>query len=81
MKHVKLFEEFLNLNNRSEEAGLNSRFATSDPVADIMRNKTHSVSRLISDENGIRTEIVSNTDDIIEDVVKAAVIAITTEEC
>ena len=59
-RHVKMFEEFLNLNSNIEEIGLASRFATSSTVNDIMRNKTHSVSRLVSDEHGTRTEIVSN---------------------
>jgi hypothetical protein len=70
-RHVELFEDFLNLNSNNEEAGLASRFATSGPVADIMRNKTHSVSRLVSDEHGTRTEIVSK--EAPTDVVTVAI--------
>jgi hypothetical protein len=76
-RHVELFEEFLNLNSNAEESGLASRFATSSTVNDIMRNKTHSVSKLVSDEHGTRTEIVSK-EFPATDVVT---VAIDTKDC
>lgn len=56
-KHVKLFEEFVS--NPAEEQSLLKQFATSaTTMAAMAGGKTHSVSVIVSDENGIHVEPV-----------------------
>jgi hypothetical protein len=56
-KHVKLFEEFVS--NPIEEEALLKQFATSaTTMAAMASGKTHSVSVIVSDENGIHVEPV-----------------------
>lgn len=57
-KHVKLFEDFI-VSNPNEEESLLKQFATSSTtLATMLGGKTHSVSVIVSDENGIHVEPV-----------------------
>ena len=55
--HVQLFEEFIS--NPVEETALLKQFTTSaTTLAAMTGGKTHSVSVIVSDENGIHVEPV-----------------------